>query len=130
MMADNATATNDPGQVPPKAKCTKSVHPNMMHFEDAEGVVHEIHMPRERYFEAHKLFEKEDWEALKKFDKWSKFPSLRRLYQLLNLASISAGQEYQPHEILASEDELAETVANATENPSDEAIEKPKPNHV
>ncbi|KAH8701837.1 hypothetical protein BGW36DRAFT_424140 [Talaromyces proteolyticus] len=65
-------------------KCKTTRKANSMTFVDAEGQEHHIHIPGKRFDEAIQYFINENWEELKKFDKWN-------------------GQKYEDYEVTINE---------------------------
>ena len=53
--------------------CIGSIEPNMMHFMDDEGVVHEIHMPKGTFTTVTGHFKDGNWAELQKFPAWGEF---------------------------------------------------------
>lgn len=74
--SNDSTTTNNESQAEPLTRTNNSnprkVQPNKMSFTDAQGVRHEIHMPKGTFEQACRLFIAEDWEELAKFPKWSR----------------------------------------------------------
>ena len=65
------------------ANCEKLVEPDKIAYVDAQGAMHEIHVPKETFKAAAADLVAENWDALAKFPAWGRFSfRFRRLKRM------------------------------------------------